>query len=171
MHQTTLPLHSCPTANLCLLQGEAATVDASQLPGLLIGSQDATTCLVVILWCPLSSQAWAAHVDQCLSSGDMTLLNDSLQRMQQPTLYISGGYCDQKNLGLSLAQNILQQFHSLSYSIRLQLLCAGSINTAADGSPCVCQLVLDTAEGLVHPWMFDDRGPEVPRRFAAHYCR
>lgn len=166
----------CPAilhaANLCLLQGEAASVDASESPpGLLIGSQDATTCLVAVLWCPQRRCIWAAHIDQCLSSGDMTLLEHSLQQMQQPTLYMAGGYCDHKNLGPSLAQNLLQQFHSLEHQIRLQLLCVGSVNTAADGSPIVCQLVLDTSKGTVHPWLFADRGPEVPRRFAAQYCR
>lgn len=158
-------------ASLCLLQGESAAVDASAVPGIKIGSQDATTCLVVLLWCPVTQYIWAAHVDQPLHSKDVAHVTTALQHMQQPQLYIAGGYCNAQALGPRISQHILQQFHSLPAAITLQLLCVAAANTAADGSPCTCDLVLDTATGSVHPWRFADRGPEVPRRFAAHHCR
>lgn len=157
---------------LCILQGEEASMDAKQLPGLIIGSQDATTCMVAILSCPVTQQVWCAHLDQdLLAQEDISLLQHSLSIMQQPQLYLAGAYCDAKGRGPATAQSFLQLLHSLQTPIHLQLACVAAANTAPDGSPHCCCLVLETASHTPRPWGFADRGPEVPRRMAAQHCR
>lgn len=61
--------------------------------------------------------------------------------------------------------------YNLDRRVQLQLCCVGAANTAPDGSPRCCQLVLDMRDWQPHPWLFADRGPELPRRFAAQHCR
>ncbi|KAF6253475.1 N-terminal asparagine amidohydrolase-domain-containing protein [Scenedesmus sp. NREL 46B-D3] len=167
---STVPDNNGPY--LCLMQGEEACVDSRQLPGLVIGSQDATTCMVAIISCPATQLVWCAHLDQqLLGKDDVTLLLDSLSNMQQPQLYLAGAYCDTKSLGPATAQAFLQLLHSLQVAIHLQLACVAAANTAPDGSPHSCCLVLDTASQTPYPWVFANRGPEVPRRLAAQHCR
>jgi hypothetical protein len=134
--------------------------------------QDATTCMVAILSCPATQLVWCAHLDQeLLGQDDTTLLLRALSRMQQPQLYLAGAYCDSKGRGPATAQAFLQLLHSLQPAVHLQLACVAEANTAADGSPHSCCLVLDTASQTPYPWVFSSRGPEVPRRLAAQHCR
>lgn len=157
---------------LCVLQGEAAVARLDSAPwcnGLLIGSQDATTCLVVVL----ASQecVFAAHLDDVvLGAHDLALLARALGTMQQPCLWLVGGYCDAHGLGPSLAAGLLQLLHSLPQHIRVQLCCVGPANTSADGRPLSCSLVVNTRTMTPHPWLFHDRGPQLPRRMAAMHC-
>ncbi|WIA12586.1 hypothetical protein OEZ85_006243 [Tetradesmus obliquus] len=138
----------------------------------MIGSQDATTCMVAILSCPATQRVWCAHLDQeLLGQTDIVLLLHSLASMQQPQLYLAGAYCDAKGRGPKTAQAFLQLLHSLQPAIHLQLACVAAANTAPDGSPYCCCLVLETASQTPHPWVFANRGPEVPRRLAAQHCR
>lgn len=69
------------------------------------------------------------------------------------------------------AQGFLQLLHSLDTRIQPLLCCVAEANTAPDGSPRCCQLVFDMQSWQPLPWLFEDRGPEVPRRFAAQHCR
>lgn len=157
--------------HLCLFQGEEAAVDAKQLP-LVIGSQDATTCLITLVYCPVEQLVWCAHVDgQDLGVQDVSSLTSLLPRMQQPQLYLVGAYCNHTGAGPAAAQAFLQLMHFLPAAMQLRLCCIAAANTASDGSPRCCQLVLNTTTQTVHPWMFSDRGPEVPRRFAAQALR
>lgn len=158
--------------SICLLQGEQVTVCSKSLPGLLIGSQDATTCLIAVIWCPEAQYVWAAHIDQNLGPADITSISNALKCMQQPQLYLCGGYCNAGNRGPATALAFLQVLHSMDeHEVQLLLSCIGPANTAADGSPRSRQMVLDTSKSSVHPWLFSDRGPQLPRRFAAQHCR
>jgi hypothetical protein len=167
------PIHpDTQLPSLCLLQGEQVTIWSKCLPGLLAGSQDATTCLIAIIWCPASQYVWAAHIDQNLGPADINSISSALNYMQQPQLYLCGAYCNENNRGPATAAAFLHVLHSMDeHEIHLKLSCIGAANTAADGSPRSRQMVLDTRSSTVHPWLFSDRGPQLPRRFAAQHCR
>lgn len=159
---------------LCVLQGEAAVARLDRAPwcdGLLVGSQDATTCLVVVL-AAHQQCVFAAHLDDAeLGSNDLQLLASALDAMQQqPRLWLVGGYCDAGGLGPRLAAGLLRLLHDLAAHVRVELCCVGAANTSADGSPLACSLVVDTRTLTARPWLFHDRGPQLPRRFAAMQC-
>lgn len=70
-------------------------------------------------------------------------------------------------MGPRLAQALLTHFHAaVDAPVELTLACVASANIRTDGAPATLQLVLDLSTGLPHPWSFEDRGPELPRRFA-----
>jgi hypothetical protein len=81
--------------------GECATV--SSIPAdVWIGSQDATTCVVAMLACPSSRIVWVAHLDSAhLGDRDISGIEHALEQMDQPKLYLVGGYCDAAGQGLS----------------------------------------------------------------------
>lgn len=80
--------------------GECAVLVANQ--GLVVGSQDATTCVVAIVGCPLTRLVWVAHLDDMqLGSADVQRLADALQQMRQPELYMAGGYSEPAGRGPS----------------------------------------------------------------------
>jgi len=93
--------------------GEQVTLCSECLPGLLIGSQDATTCLIAVIWCPASRYVWAAHVDQNLGQADIDSIISALKCMQQPQLYLCGAYCNAGNRGPATAAAFLQVLHSM----------------------------------------------------------
>lgn len=66
-----------------------------------MGSQDATTCVIAIIGCPVTGVVWAAHTDHPhLGDADVQQIEAALQQMQRPQLYLAGGYCDApKNSG------------------------------------------------------------------------
>lgn len=69
---------------------------------LLVGSQDATTCIVAVLACPITTVVWVAHLDDLeLGCQDVAELESALQQMQQPQLYLAGGYCEESGRGPS----------------------------------------------------------------------
>jgi hypothetical protein len=168
-----------PASNpaVCLLQGECAYFNFGVGPHkkqpFAVGSQDATTCIIIILSCSETGNMFVAHMDTHeLSLEDTQVLMAAIIRMQNPKLYLAGGYCDQNGLGPMLSQSILSLFHSqISCAIHLELACIAQLNTAEDGSPKTRQLVLHPDDQLPRPCLFTSRGPCVARRFACQHCR
>jgi hypothetical protein len=81
--------------------GEQATLRCPP-QGLLVGSQDATTCLIAVLACPATRIVWAAHIDEPPGDGDVASLIAALQQMgERPQLCLAGAYCDAKAAGPS----------------------------------------------------------------------
>jgi hypothetical protein len=159
------------TRALCVLQGEAAALAAAPgaAPGWLLGSQDATTCVIAILHCAHTRSAWAAHLDGPLSPEDAGEIQSAVARMgPRPQLLLAGGYADSRGTGPPLAQHLLLFFDRVvQQPVELGLACVGAANTLPDGGPASRQLLVDVASGQAHPWLFADRGPEVVRRWAA----
>ena len=162
---------------LCLMQGECAHISfksGSQRKQLFtVGSQDATTCITMLVSCSKTSNLFAAHIDTHeLTTEDTLLLRTALLTMQEPRLYLAGGYCDSNSLGPLLSQSILTLFHSqIAQRVHLELACLAQLNTAEDGSPKTRQLLLHPDEGVPRPCLFTNRGPCVARRFACQHCR
>jgi hypothetical protein len=77
---------------------------------LLVGSQDATTCIVAVLACPNTTVVWVAHLDDlALGCQDMLELKRALQQMQEPQLYLAGGYCEESGRGPSKFTTVTAQ--------------------------------------------------------------
>jgi hypothetical protein len=57
--------------------------------------------VVAILACPVTALVWAAHLDSTLGHLDVQDLQSILQQMQQPQLFMVGGYCTERGQGPS----------------------------------------------------------------------
>jgi hypothetical protein len=155
---------------ICVLQGEYAHLVASNR--FLLASQDATTCVMLLVWCPVTQGAWIAHLDNHLPQPAAAALLAAVEHMQQPQLFLVGGYQDDKGLGPRLALHCLHLLHQgCAAAVTLRLAVLGAANTRPDGAPFATSLVFDTSTQSLSCGLPPDRGPAVARRFAAQHCR
>lgn len=92
------------------------------LPGCLVGSQDATTCVIAILACPATGVVWVAHLDSQIGEKDATYISSALAQMQQPQLFLVGGYCDARGAGPSKYNNCWQHIGTGRRTMLLPLM-------------------------------------------------
>lgn len=161
-----VPAHK---SSLCVLQGEEALVDPVASVEYL-GSEDATTCVLVVVHCSTTRRSWAAHLDE-ISGLHSSQMWENLDDFKAPSLYLVGGYREPKNQGPALAGEVLSLFHSTDQRFDLKLACVASAVTEHDGRPACRQLVVELATGRPFPLTFADRGPEVERRMAGRWCQ
>jgi hypothetical protein len=139
-----------------------------------LGSADATTCVILVVWCPATRAAWAGHLDAAPSAAVAARLRAAVEtRMARPRAYLAGGYSDAKGAGPRLALAVLGLLHGLPAPVQLALACVGAANTAPCGAPRSRRLAVDLETGAPRPWGWADggRGPEHVRRFAAQHVR
>lgn len=139
-------------------QGKAA-VDHASVGGvgandagastLYIGSEDATTCVIAVLRCPITKLTFAAHFDGgTLSDEDSVASAVSAMQCSTPELYLVGGYREDKGEGFKASCALLELFHqTVTQEVSLKLACLYSANTDSSGGPCARQLAVDCRTG------------------------
>ncbi|KAF5843718.1 ABC1 family-domain-containing protein [Dunaliella salina] len=130
------------TPTLYVHQAECASVSYTQEPpDLHIGSDDATTCVILAARCPVTGRAYVSHHDTGTIQGNDEDLLRSILAMEKPEIYL------------------------------VVLACLWTANfIAATQGPATRGLALHCASGNARPAGFEDRGPELPRRTAHSTC-
>ena len=127
---------------IVVLQREMAMVQTNDEPPLLIGSEDATTCVIAVADCRETGWACSIHVD------DNTLIRETvellLSGMKKPVLYLVGAYCDKQGTGPEVGASLLRELHCNETAIDVKLACIGSRNTSPEGKPIARDLLFDT---------------------------
>lgn len=154
----------------------------------MAGSDDATTCLLLVLENPANCTFSIAHLDS-------TKMRDSLLKMVIDVLDVDassdppenicsvclelsvfGGYMDERMYSEKLTLNLLQFFHQLQVRIKLKMACVGLTNTRfKDGInwPIVYGIVVNLrADCSISPAFFGlkARGPSLALRSARLFC-
>ena len=113
---------------IVVLQREIAMVQTNEEPPLLIGSEDATTCVIAVAECRETGWACSVHIDD-----GITLMRETvellLSGMKKPVLYLVGGYCDKEGTGPEVGASLLHELHCNEHVIDVKLACIGSRNT------------------------------------------
>ncbi|GIL43202.1 hypothetical protein Vafri_1006 [Volvox africanus] len=160
---------SCRAA--CALLGEQALVDFSQ-EHWHVGSSDATTCLIAVVVCHTTCKAWAAHYNSGFAERDTSILDLLPRHMQKPDLWLVGSFREPTGESAATLAAVLRQLQDCKLLFNVRLACVDLNNTDSTGAPCALSLVVhcSAVEGVEgvdpSPAGFDDRGPELPRRFA-----
>lgn len=146
----------------------------------VLGSEDATTCHIVVLRHPASGMTALAHVDVAEGSN----LDPVVDRMRQLhsriaqddfdceplDLSVVGGYEDENDRSEELTVDLLKQvIGSSTTKFRLGIFCVGSANTSFRSGvayPVHYGCAVDVASGEVFPAGFDDQGPDRVLRHA-----
>jgi hypothetical protein len=100
------------------------------------------TTIVLVAICEVTQTAYACHHDTS------TVRTDSLgwlDSMQQPQVYLVGGYREPSAVGLQVAACLLQQLHAVAHPV---LAVLGSLNTDALGAPWACSLAVYCTSGM-----------------------
>ncbi|KAL6264028.1 protein N-terminal asparagine amidohydrolase [Pogonomyrmex barbatus] len=179
--ESAAQLHSIPAklvgpAGLLYVQQRemAATLPHDKNVSIL-GSDDMTTCIIVIVRHSGSGATALAHLD---GSGTEDAAAAMIQRVTELAgefiggrleLQLVGGYSDPRNYSEELFYNILSAFHKQPVEIDLTLCCVGELNTTVRGGihwPLIYGIGLNIKTGEIFPATFPDKGPDQALRSA-----
>ncbi|XXQ31284.1 Protein N-terminal asparagine amidohydrolase [Plasmodiophora brassicae] len=155
-----------------VLQREMALVDVSHQTGIgLIGSDDATTCSIVMLTDAARDRVAIAHLDDCSQiSMFVERWFDLIGAETQATsLFLVGGYDDERHVSAPITTSILSYLANHANVFDISLLVTGQCNTTTNGSclvPRVRGVAFDVSSRDVYPVEFpsERRGPLVHYR-------
>lgn len=141
----------------------------------ILGSDDATACLIVVLRHTGSGAVAMAHFDG--SGTDEGVIN-MVHRVQELAytegrfeLQIVGGFSDSRNYSEELFYGLMHAFHKHPLEIDFTLSCTGELNTMVRNGmnwPILYGCGVNVKTGEIFPATFPDKGPEQPLRSARH---
>ncbi|XP_076172121.1 N-terminal amidohydrolase 1 [Ptiloglossa arizonensis] len=182
--ETAAQLHSMPAklvgpmGLLYVQQREMAATLPQDKNVTIIGSDDMTTCIIVVLKHSGSGAAAFAHLD---GAGTEEAAAAMVQRVTELAisfpegrleLQLVGGYSDPRNYSEELFCNILSAFHKQRMEIDLTLCCVGELNTTVRGGihwPVIYGIGLNMKTGEIFPATFPDKGPDQALRGARQF--
>ncbi|XP_046660426.1 protein N-terminal asparagine amidohydrolase isoform X2 [Homalodisca vitripennis] len=144
----------------------------------IIGSDDVTTCIIVILRHTGSGAVGLAHFD---GSGTEEGVLNIVHRVQELAmagypegryeLSLIGGFSDSHNYSEELFYSLMHSFHKQVIEIDLVLACIGELNTIVRNGvhwPILYGAGVNVKTGEIFPATFPDKGPEQALRSARH---
>ncbi|XP_054460642.1 protein N-terminal asparagine amidohydrolase isoform X1 [Anoplopoma fimbria] len=153
----------------------AATTPADNCVS-VIGSDDATTCHLVVLRHTGSGAVCLAHCDGSSTWSEIPLLVkavtslSSFSKEGRLELHLAGGFNDESKTSHKLSFNILAAFQKLKEEIHLETCCITEMNdVVVDGThrPVVYGIGVNVKTGEVFPSsFFTHKGPAVELRSA-----
>lgn len=150
-------------------QAELARVDTNQDKGVLLASDEATTCIIAVAHCHESSLASIAHFDD--GTTNQSSIDRWLDGMHRPSVFLLGDYLLNSNRRESLSSAILwllQQRKDLV--VNLELCCVQGLNTKEDGFPLVYDLMYDVDTQTAFPVIPEGvSAPAIHERRAFHH--
>jgi protein N-terminal asparagine amidohydrolase len=143
----------------------------------IVGTDDCTTCLAVILRHPASGAIALGHFDSVCAEGLSTILN----KLQDITiglgyfdpsplqLHIVGSFSDSRGYSEELIYSTLHLVHKQPVEIELLTACIGELNTILRGDvhwPIIYGVGVNLKTGEIFPATFPEKGPDIPLRHA-----
>ncbi|XP_029006330.1 protein N-terminal asparagine amidohydrolase [Betta splendens] len=181
LKESARTFRSKPPANVdpkCLLYVQqrefAATTPADKWVS-VIGSDDATTCHLVVLRHTGSGAVCLAHCDGSSTWSEVLLLMKSVASLSNANeegrleVHLVGGFNDESKTSHKLSLNILAAFHKQKEDIHLETCCITEMNdVVVDGThrPIVYGIGVDVKKGDVFPASFSYKGPAEELRSA-----
>ncbi|KAF7667198.1 hypothetical protein LDENG_00075040 [Lucifuga dentata] len=181
LQENARAFHSKPLANVdpkCLLYVQqrefAATTPADNFVS-VIGSDDATTCHLVVLRHTGSGAVCLAHCDGSNTWSEVPLIVtavtslSNLSKEGRLELHLVGGFNDKTKTSHKLSFNLLAAFHKQKEDIHLETCCITEMNDIiVDGThrPIVYGVGVNVKMGDVFPASFTYKGPAEELRSA-----
>jgi len=143
----------------------------------ILGTDDCTTCLAIILRHPTSGAIGLGHFESVCVDGISTMLS----RLQDESLnigyfdqapiqmHIVGSYSDTRGYSEELICSVLHYVHKQQFEVDLITACVGEQNTIVRGDipwPLAYGVGVNLKTGEIFPATFPDKGPDIPLRHA-----
>ncbi|XP_046574536.1 protein N-terminal asparagine amidohydrolase-like [Haliotis rubra] len=141
----------------------------------VLGSEDATTCHIVVLQHSGSRASCIGHFDGCNSKQGLENMLELVLKLSkdkpegQLNLHLIGGFEDVKGLSHPLSLELLNTLRLFRENIHLQTACIAEINTRQVNGvpfPVVYGVGVDIKSGEIYKATFLDKGPDLPLRGA-----
>ncbi|CAL1602002.1 unnamed protein product [Knipowitschia caucasica] len=152
----------------------AATTPADKCVS-IIGSDDATTCHLVVLRHTGNGAACVGHLDGSSTWSEVQLIIKSVLSLSHHCkdgrleLHLVGGFNDDSKTSDNLSLNILAAFHKQKEHVHLETCCITEMNdTVVNGThrPLVYGIGVNVKTGEVFPSLFTCKGPAEQLRSA-----
>lgn len=141
----------------------------------LIGSDDATTCIIAIIKHTGSGAISLSHLDGCGIDEAVGKMISKVHDLSigycegRIELQLVGGYKDPNGHGEELFYKIMQAFQRNPNEVDLTLSCVGELNTIVRDSinwPIIYGIGVNVKTGEIFPAKFEDKRPEFHLRQA-----
>lgn len=164
---------------LYVTQGEYATVSMDDENVTVMGSEDATTCHIVVLRHTGSGVTSLGHFDghdtssgiknmiAAVASSSKTNCNDG-----KIVLHLFGGFLDDRNTSDRLTVSILEVIQNQHESIHLSSACFTGFNDTVEKGlhkPIIYGIGISVHDGEIFPATFLDKGPDEYVRHARNF--
>ncbi|XP_066907821.1 protein N-terminal asparagine amidohydrolase isoform X2 [Halyomorpha halys] len=166
-----------PVGLLYVQQREMAVTVPHDKNVSILGSEDATTCIILVLRHTTSGAVGLAHCDGAGTEEGLVTLISRIQELAlgypegRMQLQLVGGYLDANNYTEELFYNILHVFHKQPIEIELITACVSDVNTVVRNgihAPIIYGVGFNVKTGEIFPATFPDKGPEQSLRTARH---
>lgn len=167
-----------PHGLLYIGQREMAVVSPEDEFVQVLGTDDATTCHIVILRHTASHVTGLAHFDgtglqQAVQSLTDTVLKETGgKQWGRLELSLVGGFTDERKISEDLSVKIFDAFNRSPADYHLATVCVTEQNTRIEKNvpfPIIYGLAVIVQTGEMFPAKFQDRGPDQPLRSARHF--
>ncbi|XP_077101718.1 protein N-terminal asparagine amidohydrolase [Siphateles boraxobius] len=164
-----------PEQLLYVQQRECASTTPADNSVSILGSDDATTCHLVVIRHTGSGATCLAHCDGSSTCTEVPLIVNAVTSKSNPDkdgrleLHLVGGFDDDKNTSHSLSLSILAAFQKQKEDVHLETCCITEMNDVIrDGvhRPAVYGIGVNVKTGHVFPASFACRGPAEELRSA-----
>ncbi|XP_033754286.1 protein N-terminal asparagine amidohydrolase-like [Pecten maximus] len=142
----------------------------------ILGTEDATTCHIVVLRHTGSGAVGMAHFD---GAGLPAAAKDLVSKVKEfPSsggrleLHLVGGFCDDRGLSAELSIKTLNAFHAVEDDIYLETCCITVLNNIKKKNvpfPNIYGVAVNIKTGEICKASFSDHGPDQPLRSARHF--
>ncbi|XP_069841511.1 protein N-terminal asparagine amidohydrolase isoform X2 [Dendropsophus ebraccatus] len=150
----------------------ATTPDDSSIS--ILGSEDATTCHIIVLRHTGSGATCLAHCDGSDSENEVAAIVQAVKSLTKTTdgrfeLHMVGGFNDQRQLSMKLSRQLLKAFHRQQEDVHLVTFCVTDINDKKENGihlPVIYGIAVNVKTGEISKATFQDRQPDEELRSA-----
>ncbi|XP_013394418.1 protein N-terminal asparagine amidohydrolase [Lingula anatina] len=144
----------------------------------VLGSEDATTCHIVIIRHTGSGATSLGHFDGCDTESavrDMVKLVTNLSEGKMNgriEVHMYGGFIDDQNTSAELSLSLLDALHKQPEDIHLMTACITDLNDEVRGGihwPVFYGVAVNVKTGETFKASFPDKGPDIPLRAGTHF--
>jgi len=169
-----------PSKLLYVLQREFAVISPADDKIDFLGSEDATTCHLLILRHTGSGVTALAHFDGCGMDEGLESMISKMCRVSRGApeggrieAHAVGGFMDERDESVRLFQNLFAIFQRTQHDIHLITACVCDSNDVIKPNgvhyPALYGVGVNCKTGVVFPATFPDKGPDVALRSARHF--
>ncbi|XP_060634218.1 protein N-terminal asparagine amidohydrolase [Anolis sagrei] len=142
----------------------------------ILGSDDATTCHLVVIRHTGSGATCLTHCDGSDTEMEVLLMMNAIKMLSSNTecgrleVHLVGGFNDDRHLSQQLTNQLLRAFDSLQDSIHLVTFCVTDLNDRQEKGnhfPFIYGIGVNVKTGEVFHATFPDRGPAEDLRSAS----
>ncbi|CAO2640068.1 Protein N-terminal asparagine amidohydrolase [Lemmus lemmus] len=164
---------SSAAAVVCCGTGSSAPAAGGSIS--ILGSDDATTCHIVVLRHTGNGATCLTHCDETDTKAEVPLIMSSIKSFSDHAqcgrleVHLVGGFSDDRQLSQKLTHQLLSEFDKQDDDIHLVTLCVTELNDREENEnhfPIIYGIAVNIKTAEIYRASFQDRGPEEQLRAA-----